>query len=203
MSSRYNSYFHYLIGFKFNNSKGYVSTSYLDTYNRNFKHGSTVDTYNIHEKVFSQFCNSFERKFYIVLSTKKFNNDRKFESVLKINNYNTGLLASYFFYIINVIDIINESEKYELKAEGYVECINQVIKQYNNFINNVKKYKLPDYKLPIYVPNPPPLHHTLTAEYHKPPLRTWASFEPAYPHGTFDTEFDIYGRPCYTHYLDF
>ena len=180
MSSRVKSYFHYLIGFKFKNESNHVKTAYLDTYNANFKHGSTVDTYNIHEKVFLKFASYFVQKFTSVILTRKLNNDRKFESFLKINNLNTGLLFSYINYITFVMDIINDYDEYNLNSHGILECIRQIINHYNVFIETAQKYKMPDYKIPVYLPDVKPFYHTLTREYHRPLYsQVWSSFEPS------------------------
>ena len=208
MLSRAKSYFHYLIGFQFRNEDKHVQTAYLDTYNRNFKHGSTVSTYNIHEKVFIQFANSFVIKYPLIISTGKFNKDRKFEAFFKKNNSNKSLLITYLFYISRVIDIIEDYSKYNLSSEGIIECINQILHHYNHLIDEFQNYKFPDYKVPVYLPDVQPLYHTLTREFYSQKSQPWSSFEPAYipgkgRRGYFETEYDNRGIRYYTHYVDF
>lgn len=208
MSSNAHSYFHYLISYKFNNSYNHVQTAYLDTYNRNFSHGSTVDTYTIHKKVFTQFYNSFA-KYQLILSTRKFNNDRKFEVFLKLNKYPAQMLFSYYDFIKQVLDILVDFDKYNPDGDTLIKFyITPILRHYNNFVNDAQKYIIPVYhhtrNTIISLPDVQPYHTILTREYHKPMPQLYSKFESAYMPGKGSgylyTDFDFDGNYRWRHF---
>lgn len=204
MSSKFRSYFHYLIGYKFQNSKGFVSTAYLDTYNRNFSHGSSVATYSIHDRVFKQFSNSFIQKFTIVFNTKQLRHDRKFLSFVEANNLPKFVMFSYINFIMHVLELVNDFTKYG--ANNTVEYyIKPVIKRFEMFISSIdeEKYKLPDFNINR-LPDVQPVHTYLTREYHKPLPKLYSSFVSAYKPkigpGYYYIDYDFEGNYLYSHF---